>query len=168
MSVTIRDTNHMDELSRTLRELGTNTIKVGISGDDDSEMVMIGAVHEYGTEITVTPKMRAWFAYSGFPLKQETTTITIPERSFLRSTFDERADEITDKIKSLMPSVLEGEVDPNTFMDMIGLEFSGFVQKKIKDLRDPANSEMTAERKNSDNPLIDTGRMVGAIRHKVE
>ncbi|WP_205651882.1 hypothetical protein [Bacillus infantis] len=158
----------MDKVKRTLRDLKMNDIKVGVFGSDDSDMVMIAGVHEYGTDITVTPKMRAWFAANGFPLKKETTTITIPERSFIRSGFDENIDEIFNKMKQLLPQVLEQEVDTRIFMDMIGLEFAGMIQKKLRDLRDPENSDMTVQRKGSSNPLFDKGRLVGSIRHEVD
>jgi hypothetical protein len=164
----IRDKNNIPEVIRALRKLHNKTIKVGVFGSDDSELVTIARVHEYGAEIPVTPKMRAWFAANGFPLKKETTVITIPERSFLRSGYDENKDEIIDKVKQLLPSVLEGNVNPQLFMEMIGLEFAGLIQKKLRNLRDPANSSMTIERKGSTNPLIDTGRLVGSIRHEID
>lgn len=168
MSVTIKSTNKIPELLKNLKKLGHKEIQVGLFGNDDSELVMIGAVHEYGTEIKVTPKMRAWFAYNGYPLKQSTEKIVIPERSFLRSGFDENIDKIAKKIEDLLPSVLENEVDSKVFMDAIGLEFASLIQKKIRDLQTPPNSAMTVEKKGSSNPLIDTGRLVGSIRHKVE
>src|SRR5690606_13901166 len=97
---------------RALRRLDHKSIKVGIVGSPDSEMVMIAAVHEFGTEISVTDKMRKWFAANGYPLKKETTKIVIPERSYLRSGFSENIDKIADKIEGLLPDVLENRVDP--------------------------------------------------------
>jgi hypothetical protein len=165
--ITIRDTNGVPELLRTLNKLGKSEIKVGILGAD-SDLSMIAAVHEYGTEIQVTDKMRAWFAYNGYPLKATTTKIVIPERSFLRSGFDENIDNIAKKVKDLMPSVLENNINVDVFMDAIGLEFAGMIQKKMRNLRDPENSQMTIERKKSSNPLIDSGRLVSSIRHEIE
>jgi len=168
MSMVIKDTNNIDKVMRNLKQLGGKQIKVGLFGEDDSELVMIGAVHEYGTEIKVTPRMRAWFAANGYPLKKETTVIKIPERSWLRTGFDENVDKIAEKIEKLLPDVIEGNINPKLFMDAIGMEFAGLIQKKMRDLKNPPNSQMTIERKGSDNPLIDTGRLVGSIRHTVE
>ncbi|WPZ17794.1 hypothetical protein UM396_14510 [Geobacillus subterraneus] len=168
MSVVIKDTNNIDKVMRNLKQLGGKQIKVGLFGSDSSELVMIGAVHEYGAEIPVTPKMRAWFAANGYPLRKETTVIKIPERSWLRSGYDENIDKIAKKIEEMVPDVIEGNVNPRLFMDAIGMEFAGLIQKKMRDLKDPPNSQMTIERKGSDNPLIDTGRLVGAIRHEIE
>lgn len=166
-NVTIRSTSSIDELTDILRQLSRNTINVGILGAD-SDLSMIAGVHEYGCDIPVTPKMRAWFAANGYPLKASTTVIHIPERSFLRSGFDENIDKITRKIKSFLPDLLESRVNPEEFMDMVGLEFAGMIQKKLKKLKEPPDSSMTIERKGSSNPLIDSGRLVGAIRHEVD
>ncbi|OAH53893.1 hypothetical protein AWH48_11535 [Domibacillus aminovorans] len=165
---TIRSLSELDAMADNLAALNNKKIKVGVFGADSAEMVMIATVHEYGTEITVTDKMRGWFAYQGYPLKKETTKIVIPERSFLRSGFDENIDDITDKMKRMMTDVIDGNIDQDVFFNAIGLEFAGLIQKKLRDLRDPADSSMTTVRKGSSNPLIDSGRLVGSIRHEVE
>lgn len=71
------------------------SIRVGIIGEQayekhphsDLTMAHLGAIHEFGATIQVTDKMRAYLHYLGVHLKPETTTITIPARSFLRETF---------------------------------------------------------------------------------
>lgn len=71
------------------------SIRVGIIGSQayethphsDLTMAHLGAIHEFGATIQVTEKMRAYLHYIGIHLKPETTTITIPARSFLRDTF---------------------------------------------------------------------------------
>jgi len=166
--ITIRGTDNTGRLLDSLQQLGAKRINVGVFGADDSELVMIAAVHEFGTEIQVTDKMRGWFAANGYPLKKETTVIKIPERSWLRSGYDENIDAIANKVQELLPDVLDNNIDPNTFMDSIGLEFAGMIQQKLRNLQEPANSSMTIERKGSTNPLINSGRLIGAIRHEVE
>lgn len=168
MKMTSKDTSNVKALTESLKKLGGSSIEVGIFGSDDSELVMIGRVHEYGTTINVTPKMRGWFAGNGYPLKKTTTQIKIPERSYLRSGFDENIDDITRKVQQLLPNVLEHKVNPDVFMNEIGKEFAGMIQKKMNTLRSPANSAMTIERKKSSNPLIDSGHLRDSIRHKVK
>lgn len=168
MKMTVKNTSKMKELTANLKKLGANTIEVGVFGSDDADMVMIAGVHEYGTEIQVTPRMRGWFAANGYPLKKTTTKIVIPERSYLRSGYDENIDNITRKVERLLPDVLENKVNVQAFTNAIGLEFAGMIQKKMRNLRSPANSGMTIERKKSSNPLIDTGRLVGSVRHNVK
>ena len=164
----IRGTDNTGRLLDSLQQLEAKRINVGVFGADDSELVMIAAVHEFGTEIQVTDKMRGWFAANGYPLKKETTKIVIPERSWLRSGYDEGIDSIASEIEQLLPDVLENRVNPSVFTDMIGRKFAGMIQQKLRNLNEPANSSMTIERKGSTNPLIDSGRLVGAIRHEVE
>jgi len=93
--------------------------------------------------------------------------VTIPERSFLRSGFDENVDKITRKIGRMMNDVLRFGVSPDEFLEAIGLEFAGLIQKKLRGIKSPPNHYSTTLTKGSSNPLIDTGRLVGAIRHKV-
>lgn len=68
------------------------SIKVGIIGEaaakkhKDSGLTNaeLGAVHEFGCTINVTPKMRAFLHSIDIHLKPETNTVVIPTRSFLR------------------------------------------------------------------------------------
>lgn len=94
--------------------------------------------------------------------------VVIPQRSFIRAGFDKNIGDITKKIVKLTPDVLISKIDPDTFADMIGLEFAGLIQKELRGVKSPPNAPLTKQNKGSSNPLIDTGRMVGAIRHKVE
>lgn len=71
------------------------SIRIGIMGeqasqrhpDSDLTNAHLGAIHEFGATINVTEKMRAYLHHIGIHLKKDTTTITIPARSFLRDTF---------------------------------------------------------------------------------
>lgn len=71
------------------------SIRVGIIGSQayethphtDLTMAHLGAIHEFGATIQVTEKMRAYLHHIGIHLKEDTTTIEIPARSFLRETF---------------------------------------------------------------------------------
>lgn len=168
MRIVVRDESNVRSLIKNFEKLSKDEIKVGVFGADDSELAMIAGVHEYGTEIPVTDKMRGWFAANGYPLKMTTTKIVIPERSFLRSGFDENINDITNKMEELLPAILSSRVNSDVFKNAVGLEFAGLIQKRIRDLRSPSNSSMTVERKNSSNPLVDSGRLIGAIRHEVK
>ena len=55
---------------------------------DGKDVLDIAAVHEFGTVIPVTPEMRAYLHYQGIHLQSDTFAIYIPERSYLRATFD--------------------------------------------------------------------------------
>lgn len=157
----------LEDAQRQINKIKRKKIKIGVLGND-SELQMIAHVHEYGADIPVTAKMRAWFAYQGYPLKASTTVIKIPERSFLRSGRDKNKGRIENKVKTLLPDVIQNNVSVGVFMDMIGQEYAGLIQKELRNLSAPPNAQMTKERKGSGNPLIDTGRLLGAIKHEVE
>lgn len=159
--------NAVRDMEKQMKKLGKKKIKIGVLGGD-SELQMIAHVHEYGADITVTPKMRAWFAYNGYPLKSSTTVIKIPERSFLRSGKDKHKAKVVNKAKNMLPDVIQKNVSIDVFVNMIGQEFAGHIQKELRDVKAPPNKQMTKERKGSSNPLIDTGRLLGAIKHEVE
>lgn len=95
-------------------------------------------------------------------------SITIPERSFLRTGFDENINEITNKIESMLNDVLDLNVNPDIFLDAIGMEFAGLIQKHMKKLTSPPKSKITlGVSPGKTNPLQDTGRLIGSIRHEV-
>lgn len=95
-------------------------------------------------------------------------SVEIPERSFLRSGYDENVDKITDKIETLLNDVFNFNINPDIFLDMVGMEFAGLIQKHMKQITTPPNSEVTTGVKRSSNPLQDTGRLIGSIRHEVD
>lgn len=95
-------------------------------------------------------------------------SVTIPERSFLRTGFDKNVDKIAKKMDRMAKDIIVGGINPKTFLKTIGEEFAGLIQKELKSLKSPPNEAVTIAAKGSHNPLMDTGRLVGAIRHKVE
>lgn len=95
-------------------------------------------------------------------------SVEIPERSFLRTGFDENIDKVTKKIEDMLNDVMDFGINPDVFTDAIGLEFAGLIQKHMKKLSSPPNSSITKGTKGSSNPLHDTGRLIGSIRHEVE
>ena len=94
--------------------------------------------------------------------------VNIPERSFLRTGFDSNVDKIIDKIEDLLNDVLDFSINPEIFLDAIGMEFAGLIQRHMRSIDSPPNAEITKRVKRSSNPLMDSGRLIGAIRHDVE
>lgn len=95
-------------------------------------------------------------------------SVEIPERSFLRTGFDQNVDKIVDKIEEELSKVIEFDIDPDIFADAVGMEFAGLIQKHMKRIQTPPNAAITSNVKQSSNPLQDSGRLIGAIRHEVE
>lgn len=95
-------------------------------------------------------------------------SVTIPERSFLRAGFDRHIGEINAMVDSQVDSILHNKINPDTYLDMLGLHFAGLIQHfAIYEVKSPPNAPLTVANKGSSNPLVDTGRMIGAIRHEV-
>lgn len=155
--------NHIviDDVDLGMREIVTQAeedarnspyVKVGYLEDSerhegtDLTMAELASVHEFGT-----------------------TDGTVPERSFVRSTFDESFEEWTEFTKRLNYLVARGRISTQQAMELLGEKIQKGIQKKIGD-GDPAWPELkaeTIERKGSSKPLIDTGQMRQSVRYEV-
>jgi len=167
MAVTIKDNNRIPDLLKQLSGVKGKSIEAGVL--EDGEQAMIAHVHEYGIRIAVTPKMRGYLSgVLGIHLRRDTTHIVIPERSFIRSGWDQNEGEITKKVESLVANVLEFGIDGPTFMDMIGKEVEGKLKDQLVQVSDPPLHPATIERKGSSNPLVDTGSLNDSISYKVK
>ncbi|AUS87034.1 hypothetical protein LBYS11_12140 [Lysinibacillus sp. YS11] len=149
-SVRIRGTNRIPQLIQSLSELAGYEIEVGIFGSDDSFYAMIAAVHEFGITI-----------------RKERGAIVIPERSFLRSTFDEKNGEWAKFVKKQLPKLLDGQMNARTICERLGAKMVGDIQRKLTQLDDPPNAPSTIAQKGSSNPLIDKGGLRMRITYKV-
>lgn len=165
MPVRIRDRNNIPNLTKELGSLAKRKIKAGIMGKND--MTMIAAVHEFGARIPVTDKMRKWFAAQGYPLRKETTHITIPERSFIRAGFDENEREFIKHARMVLIEAMAKGTPMDTVLDALGLQLKGMIQTYMRDLSEPPLSKMTKEMTGRDNPLVHTGHLLRAIVHEV-
>lgn len=95
-------------------------------------------------------------------------TKDIPERSYIRSTIDERKRRIFGKAFSLQEDIFEGRISITKALGIMGSLIKGNIVQKIVDLRSPANADSTIRAKGSSNPLIETGRLRQSIDYEVE
>lgn len=167
MSYKITDENNIPKLLEVLDELGSNKIEVGIFGSEGSTVLMIATVQEFGCKIEVTPKMRGYLHSQGLHLKKSTKEISIPERSFIRSGFDEQKERYEERAEMLLDKVLHLELPVKVFMQALGQYIAGQLRLYLTDISSPSNHPFTVARKGSSNPLIDTGRMRQAIDYRV-
>ena len=93
--------------------------------------------------------------------------INIPERSFIRSTFDEKEQEWYKYSLILLSKVLSGQSTAEELCEKMGNVIQKDIQKKIRDIKTPPNAPSTIARKGSNNPLIDTGRLRQSVTYKV-
>lgn len=163
----IKDIDNTKKYIKKLKSLNNSKILIGITGTFDSNLLMIASVNEFGINITVTPKMRAFLHYKGLHLSPGTNEIKIPERSFIRDGFDDNIAKITKIIENKLDSFLFGKINKSVFLNFIGLQLSSILQKHLTDLKSPGNHPFTVEEKGSSNPLIDSGRLRQAISYEV-
>ena len=107
--------------------------------------------------------MRAFLHMAGLHLKDSTTHIKIPERSFLRTGYDENRADVIQKAQRLMADVVSGDMGEGTLLMAVGEELSSKIKDYARDLNSPANHPFTVENKGSSNPLVSTGDMIGGI-----
>ena len=143
---------------------------------ENMDLAGVGAIQEYGAQIPVTDKLRAFFRYNfGVNLKKSTTHIQIPARSWL---YEPIKDEGFKKL------VYEFVGDQEVFEEYADKDF----MKQLANLIGEAgllqiqkafnnggingewasNSPITVANKGSSKPLIDNGDLRGHIAFEVE
>ena len=146
----IRRNNNIPRVIQSLKDLKKYDIEVGIFGSSGTEYVMIAGVQEFGITI-----------------RKERGSIVIPERSFLRSTFDDKNNEWFKFMRKQMEHVINGRINAQMLCERLGAKMVGDIQEKLTDINSPPNAPATIAKKGSSNPLIDTGGLRQRITCKV-
>jgi hypothetical protein len=144
------DRGYKKRLASIKKAAGGKTITVGIHETE-------GAVQSGDTTI------------ADIATFNEFGTSRIPERSFIRSWFDDKKAENADLLERAMRAVASGKVaNLDMALDQVGAKFAGDIQRGIRDGIPPENDEKTIERKGSSTPLIDKGALFQSITWKVK
>ena len=163
------------DLKERLRQLDKKKVKIGIVGESDSKLLTYAAANEYGANIAIPEdgRMRRKLHALGIHVKNETTHIIIPERSYIRNTFDNKLyyQELRKKLQNPFEQVLNGKRDPETLLDLIGLQYVANVRRTIRDMKEPVNHPQTEAIKNKKGKkkgiLVDSGRLVRSVGYEV-
>lgn len=109
-------------------------------------LLQIAAIHEYGSK-------RAG----------------VPERSFIRRTFNVKRDELVKLCARLCREVITRGMAVEKAYALLGQWGAAEVKKTITEAEGvpPPNAPSTILAKGSTRPLVDTGRLVGAIAYEV-
>lgn len=155
MGVIIRNISRIKEIQGTLKALSKYEIHIGVfsdSGDakNGTNYALIAGVHEFGATI-----------------EHEKGAIHIPERSFIRSTFDEKANEWAKFVQKRLPKVILGQMAPRQLVELLGEKITADIKLKIKAINDPPNAPSTIAKKKSSSPLIDTDGLRQRVTYKV-
>lgn len=147
----------LNRIIRTLnKDLDGVVVRVGVQAKDktvrrgkggsirntDQPLAVIAAIHEFGLG-------------------------DMPQRSFLRSAYDENLPVIDKMIQRVANGAVFG-LGTNAALNQLGNVVQGMVQRKIVDGPFVPNSPATIKRKKSSKPLIDTGHLRQSIRYVIE
>lgn len=132
-------------MRQRMKQMAGSYTKVGVqenskAQDGVSDLVVIAASNEFGTE-------------------------DIPERSFVRSTFEENREKLADISAKEADAILTGKKDVKTSLQLMGEYHAAQIQAKIHSHPPPENAPATIKRKKSSGTLVDKGFMVQSIRH---
>ena len=161
--------NDFPEIMKQIAEINGTGVEVGVLR---GEHAWLAAIHEYGLNIEVTPKMRAYLGSQGLHLRKGTTHIHIPERSFLRAGYDQNRDQVLKLASKLLADVATGNMDASTVYQAVGMQLASKIKDHARDLASPANHPFTIARKGSSNPLVGGGdggggEMIGGITWRI-
>lgn len=150
MSFEIKDIDHgWAALVRAIdvAKNGANHVKVGVMGDEMHEgekatMVQVAAIQEFGAP-----------------------EVPIPERSYVRSTFNENREKYLELLKRGVKALYKDK-DPGTLnraLGLVGARMAADMKKKIRTGIDPPLKQGTIDKKGSSKPLVDTGQLLSSI-----
>lgn len=91
----------------------------------------------------------------------------IPERSFIRSTYDENYQRIMDSLMHGFWAITLGQKTAKKVLGKIGNDIKEKTKKKMETLSSPANAKSTIKAKGFDSPLIHTRHLKSSIAKKV-
>lgn len=124
----------------------------------DSKKVAVGLFAKVGDEVLTKGIVNEFGARAG-----KNGNTVIPERSFIRSTYNKNVKKVTRRFTQIAKSISNGSYNVDRKLKLIGLEQEAAVKQTIVDLRSPPNAPSTIKAKGSSNPLIDTGEMRNKI-----
>lgn len=157
--------NKLPKVSKSVESIEGKKVKVGVF---NGEHAWLAGIHEYGCNITVTDKMRAFLHGQGLHLSPNTTVIKIPERSFIRKGHDENANRVIEQTERALGQVIAGNMSVDDMLELYGEQMATAIKTFARNLNSPANHPFTIEQKGSSNPLVDSGDMIEHIEWKTE
>lgn len=149
-------------------DLGFKDIVKSIA-NQQGKTVLIGfqetAKTRYQTKGDRTQK--AGESVAEYAAKNEFGTDKIPQRSFMRTAFDENINAIQKLLVRQFTLVSEQKQTVDGAFGIIGQAMVGLIQTKIRSIVIPPNSPTTIKIKGSSKPLIDFGQMVQSVTYVI-
>ena len=134
--------NDFEKLKSACEDMAGKKILVGFVGGVDSEVLKIASAHEYGTD-------------------------KLPERSFIRASFDADQAQLGEIVSGSVGKVLSGQMSADAAANAIGAQAAQLVQNFIDDNRVKPQSDFS--KKTQHTTLYETGTHIrDRITYKIE
>jgi hypothetical protein len=147
----IRDVDRgWKKLLREMRRAGKSFVKVGVLDE---------RAHRTGEDTSITN--------TDLALIHEFGAGNVPERSFLRSTFDAQRGKYEQRVRTYARAMVDGKMDEMRALNLLGLEHVADIKRTIADGIPPPNAPATIARKGSSTPLVDTGQLLNSVTYAV-
>jgi hypothetical protein len=143
--------NGFNSYKKAIEELNSKQVQVGMFAKVGDKVLTKAIVNEFGT--TKAGK---------------NNNIIIPERSFIRSTYNKQYKKVGERFNQIFVSISKGNYNIIPKLKLIGIEQETETKKTITDMKTPANAPSTIAKKGSSNPLIDTGEMRSKVSNEVK
>jgi hypothetical protein len=140
------DTRPWQTIRKIVDRLGARQVQVGVF---EGDVAKIAAVHEFGAP-----------------------SANIPERSFIRSLFTDRADELKRMQALLAARVLSGQMSEDTALQYLGVRVRDAIKNRIIEQppawppREPKYDRRQRARGKT-KTLIDTGQLIASIVFRI-
>ena len=132
-------------IARELQELSKCVVHVGLSDDEDMDILVIAHVHEYGC-----------------------VTKSIPERSFIRASYDNFQPVIEQACVDCIDNVLERGMAASEAMEILGQKCLDMTLEYFRVNIPPPNNPQTIADKGSSLTLHDTGVLEGKLKYWID
>ncbi|MCP3685998.1 MAG: hypothetical protein GY861_25415 [bacterium] len=143
------------KIMRQLKVADNSYTKIGVQSEDankehgDSTLIVIAATNEFGTKKA-----------------GKNRNVVIPERSYIRSSFDKNKRKYNSMISDSLNKMYKRKLTFKKALQALGETAEQDIKGYMTALQSPANASSTKlKKKGADNPLIDTGQLRNSIRH---
>ena len=144
-----------------VRDLGWQRIVLELARMENA-VVDVGVHSDAGSSKEGTP-IAAYGAYNEYGAPKA----GVPERSFMRSTFDETIPKLNRIREKALETVYLGRLTAEQAAAALGEQHQGDIQRKIRSGVPPPNKPATIKRKGSSTTLNDDGLLRQSIRYEV-
>lgn len=120
-------------------------------------------------EVTSTVKARSDYDPDDYEwLFMLVHSINVPERSFIRASFDAGREELSQYCRDAVAGIIRKGWTAQEAADYVGRMASEMTRQYMNGGLSPPKSRITKLTTTQEQPLYDTGRLIGSISYKVE